>query len=536
MNEALIIFSAIPLAAIGGVFALWIRNMNFSISAGIGFIALFGVAVLNGIVLISYFNRLEQEGEDDVLQRVIKGTAARLRPVLATAAVASLGFLPMALSTSEGSEVQKPLATVVIGGLISSTLLTLIVLPVLYAMFARRKKVIKPAGALTIVLLLLYSIPSSAQSLSLDSCISLAMQNHPAVKGATYQVEQQKLLKKTAFTLDPVNVTYGWGQINSSLNDYNINAVTGIQNPLTIAKQSSLQKEKITLSENQLTAIKAQITRDVSTSYYQLYNAGEKLKVLIELDSIYSEFASYAERKFTVGETNLLEKVSAQAQLKQIRLNRMQMESDINIFKSQLQMSTGVQNISIEGEWKQQILPLQFDSTQTEQNSWLKVQQQQVKVSEAEWKAQKSKWIPSFQFGAFTQSLEKKTPFWGYSVGASIPLFKTGQSSRVNAGKLQSRISQMEFENFRLTLNYEYVKAIQELRQYQEQINYFNGEGLNLAKTLSNAASRSYQSGDIGYVEFIQAMNQSLDIRLNYLAALNNYNKSIININYLLNR
>jgi cobalt-zinc-cadmium resistance protein CzcA len=131
-KQAALIFTAIPLSAIGGVFALWLRGMPFSISAGIGFIALFGIAVLNGIVLISYFNQLKAEGITDPLQRVITGTKVRLRPVLMTAAVASFGFLPMALSTSGGAEVQKPLATVVIGGLLSATLLTLIVLPILY--------------------------------------------------------------------------------------------------------------------------------------------------------------------------------------------------------------------------------------------------------------------------------------------------------------------------------------------------------------------------------------------------------------------
>lgn len=140
IKEALLIYTAIPLSAIGGVLALWIRDMPFSISAGVGFIALFGVAVLNGIVLISYFNHLEREGVKDVIERVLKGTAVRLRPVVMTAAVASLGFLPMAISTSAGAEVQKPLATVVIGGLISATLLTLVVLPVLYTMFADGKK------------------------------------------------------------------------------------------------------------------------------------------------------------------------------------------------------------------------------------------------------------------------------------------------------------------------------------------------------------------------------------------------------------
>jgi len=135
VKQSLLIFSAIPFSAIGGIFALWLRDMPFSISAGVGFIALFGVAVLNGIVLIGFFNQLKTEGMTDLMQRIKEGTSVRLRPVLMTAAVASMGFLPMALSTSAGAEVQKPLATVVIGGLLSATLLTLIVLPVLYWYF-----------------------------------------------------------------------------------------------------------------------------------------------------------------------------------------------------------------------------------------------------------------------------------------------------------------------------------------------------------------------------------------------------------------
>lgn len=136
----MLIFTAVPLSAIGGVFALLIRGMPFSISAGVGFIALFGVAVLNGIVLIGYFNQLKGEGMAGVYDRVLMGTRVRLRPVLMTAAVASLGFLPMALSTSAGSEVQRPLATVVIGGLITATLLTLFVLPCLYILFTAKEK------------------------------------------------------------------------------------------------------------------------------------------------------------------------------------------------------------------------------------------------------------------------------------------------------------------------------------------------------------------------------------------------------------
>lgn len=137
IKQSLLIFTAIPMSAIGGVFALYLRGLPFSISAGVGFIALFGVAVLNGIVLIGEFNRLKQSGLTDLNSIVLNGTATRLRPVLMTAFVASLGFLPMALATSAGAEVQRPLATVVIGGLITSTLLTLLVLPCLYLYFEK---------------------------------------------------------------------------------------------------------------------------------------------------------------------------------------------------------------------------------------------------------------------------------------------------------------------------------------------------------------------------------------------------------------
>ena len=138
IRQGLLIYSAIPLSAIGGIFFLALRGMPFSISAGVGFIALFGVAVLNGIVLIAEFNRLRAEGWKDLRKIVLMGTKVRLRPVLMTAFVASLGFLPMAISNGAGAEVQRPLATVVIGGLMVATFLTLIVLPILYILFERK--------------------------------------------------------------------------------------------------------------------------------------------------------------------------------------------------------------------------------------------------------------------------------------------------------------------------------------------------------------------------------------------------------------
>src|SRR5262249_12790140 len=144
-RQAALIYTGIPFAIVGGVLALALRGMPFSISAGVGFIALFGVAVLNGVVMVSYINHLREEGRP-VAEAVREGVEVRLRPVLMTALVASLGFIPMAIATSAGAEVQRPLATVVIGGLVTSTLLTLLILPMLYGWFVRDEKSDKPSG------------------------------------------------------------------------------------------------------------------------------------------------------------------------------------------------------------------------------------------------------------------------------------------------------------------------------------------------------------------------------------------------------
>ena len=190
-KQSLLIFTAIPLSAIGGVFALWLRGMPFSISAGVGFIALFGVAVLNGIVLIGEFNSLKKEGMIDLKEIILKGTSTRLRPVIMTALVASLGFLPMALSHGSGAEVQKPLATVVIGGLLTATLLTLLVLPILYFFFERIGKIktnVIPTAVIVITILFSANNSYSQNNPVLDDWIAKALKNDNAILAADKEI------------------------------------------------------------------------------------------------------------------------------------------------------------------------------------------------------------------------------------------------------------------------------------------------------------------------------------------------------------
>ncbi|MBC7494950.1 MAG: efflux RND transporter permease subunit, partial [Flavobacterium sp.] len=245
VKHGLLIYTAIPLSAIGGIFFLALRGMPFSISAGVGFIALFGVAVLNGIVLIAEFNRLKNSGLTDLKQIVMTGTKLRLRPVLMTAFVASLGFLPMAFSNGSGAEVQRPLATVVIGGLIIATFLTLYVLPILYIQFEKGLHLKFPKNKLTLLLVLFFISINSVHGqtqISLQTAFETALKNNFTLKNERLKSDYQKQLIKTAFTIAPTAVLAEYGQINSFFNDTKF----GISQTLNFPSVYNSQKKLLT--------------------------------------------------------------------------------------------------------------------------------------------------------------------------------------------------------------------------------------------------------------------------------------------------
>ncbi|MGB6037173.1 MAG: CusA/CzcA family heavy metal efflux RND transporter, partial [Cryomorphaceae bacterium] len=227
-SQSIMIYMAIPLAAIGGVIALWMRDMPFSISAGVGFIVLFGVAVLNGLVLINRFNSLKEEGVTSLKDRILTGTKERIRPIMLTATTDIFGFLPMAFSASAGAEVQRPLATVVIGGMLTATLLTLVVLPILYTFVEgrsdRRKGLRAPSANAIIALIVfggLFGLPVVAnaqqQELEKDSLLTItleqarkrAIESYPKIQTAMLEIKNQEVLKKTAWDFGNTQVFTG---------------------------------------------------------------------------------------------------------------------------------------------------------------------------------------------------------------------------------------------------------------------------------------------------------------------------------------
>jgi heavy metal efflux system protein len=231
MALTILVFTAIPMSAIGGILSLWLRDMPFSISAGVGFIALFGIAVLDSIVLIAKFTELRQNGDMSINDIVREGTHVRLRPVMIAAIVPALGFLPMALSTGAGAEVQRPLATVVIGGLVSSTLLTLVLLPILYTLIYSKIKIKKPIAAASIALLLLAGGQSRSQSLTLQTCLQSGEEHYPLLMAAREKAKAAEALSGSGWNIPFTDIGFEHGNINSFQTDNKVSIDQALQWP-----------------------------------------------------------------------------------------------------------------------------------------------------------------------------------------------------------------------------------------------------------------------------------------------------------------
>ena len=342
VKQGLLIYSAIPLSAIGGILFLALRGMPFSISAGVGFIALFGVAVLNGIVLIAEFNRLKMEGYTDLKRIVLMGTKVRLRPVLMTAMVASMGFIPMAVSNGAGAEVQRPLATVVIGGLVIATFLTLFVLPVLYMLF--EKKSGKPSKKTVLISIILIGICSSSLTtsgqvpISLHAAIDTALKNNLQLKNEQLKARYQQLLTNTASAIPQATVTVEAGQINSIYMDTKFSLTQSFSFPTVYNRQRTLLQEEWKSSVLNVAVKEADIKKQVAQLFALLLYLDQKKQLLQFTDSLYEAFYKKAVLRLQKGEANVLEKTSAEIQLGQISLQLNQLQQDAEILQMHFQL------------------------------------------------------------------------------------------------------------------------------------------------------------------------------------------------------
>ena len=545
IKESLLIYTAIPLSVIGGVFMLNLRGMPFSISAAVGFIALFGVAVLNGIVLISEFNRLHKNGIRNIVRIVIDGGESRLRPVLMTAAVASLGFIPMAISTGAGAEVQRPLATVVIGGLILATLLTLFVLPLLYVNIENGFKMKKPkskhVASVLLIFMLFSGIKMKAQTIiSLDEAVQTALQNNRNLKNEKLRSDYAKALIKTSNADIPQTaVTADYGQINSAYNDMKFGISQSIAFPTVYQKQKNLHSEEWKKSQLNVSLKEFELKKAVSQSYFQMVYWKDKEKLLNETLQLYTQFLDKASLRLKAGESNILEKTTASNQKSAIEIQLKQVQQEIKTLQLQFSWLLNSETEYLPLENSRPVLLLQENAS----HPLLHVLEQQKTVAGKQTEVEKSRLLPGLQIGYNLNSFKGMGPddklysatpqFHSVMVGVGIPIFSGGQKARIHASKVAESIAENDWHNTEFALE----KKQQQLKQmYQtnlEIINRYETDELKNADIITKTAQQQFINGEINYLEFVMLVNQAVLLKSNYADALLKLNESVVELNYI---
>ena len=550
VKHGLLIYTAIPLSAIGGIYFLALRGMPFSISAGVGFIALFGVAVLNGIVLIAEFNRLKKDGMADLRRIVIMGTKVRLRPVLMTAFVASLGFLPMALSNGSGAEVQRPLATVVIGGLLIATFLTLFLLPILYVMFetVNLSKVKTSSGKVVLLiagfLLAASSFVNAQKSLTLNEAIEIALKNNTSVRNERLQNEYQLRLAKSAINIPQTGLGFEYGQFNSINNDVKWSVSQSLSFPTVYAKQKSVLKETYNSGMLNLVLKEAELRKQVSEVFFRQLYLQQKEAILLQTDSIYSGFLSKAELRFEKGESGALEKIMAESQRSQVGMQLKQLQLDKEMLALRFQLLLNVDSVLVPSPVNTKLeLAVTPDTSAIRKHPSILVLDQQKKISLAQVKLERSRLMPDLLVGYNWMSIEGLGPdnvvydnspnFKSAQFGIGVPLFFGSQKGKVKAAKYLEVIAENNYQTGLISFRNELLAASKEYELKNSNVNYFESKGLQNAMDMKNIASAKFVNGEINFLEWAILINNSASIQSNYIEAVNDLNMAIIQLNYL---
>jgi cobalt-zinc-cadmium resistance protein CzcA len=538
-SQAALIFVAIPLSAIGGIWALELRGMPFSISAGIGFIALFGVAVLNGIVLIGYFNQLKVECLDNVRDRIIEGTRVRLRPVIMTASVASLGFLPMAISTSGGAEVQRPLATVVIGGLITATFLTLVILPILYSWLEGWKwRRSGKTGLLAILPLLLLPDWAGAQvqSFSVEQAIEAAVQTNPAVTASGSRLERLRQLQNLPYTPGRTSVSYQgeglFGNVGEEMNQLRV--VQNFPAPSATRALNRRQDALLALGTTDDALVRAELRLTVRRLYYSAQVAAARTAAYRELLDTYAEFLRIAEARLRTGETGRLEVAALTAEADRYRLELEREEITATNLGRQLAAYVGREPGTLDS--LRLLPPPPPVDTDTSGGLFLERARAEVIRREAEVEVTRAGTAPTYQLGYGAQYFTEGGYASGLVAGVSLPLFGGVNRRRVEDSRLGVEVARREVAAARLVYDGELLTAGGELRRAATTVANYAGRLRDLHPEVIRLNRLNYRAGEVGYLQVLDALERYADDRLAYLMAVGNHNLAVARLRYLLNQ
>ena len=540
-SQAALIFVAIPLSAIGGIWALELRGMPFSISAGIGFIALFGVAVLNGIVLIGYLNQLKQEGLDNVRDRIIEGTRVRLRPVIMTASVASLGFLPMAISTSGGAEVQRPLATVVIGGLITATFLTLVILPILYSWLEgwKRRHISKSNLLVLLPLLLLPDwAGAQVQRLSVEQAVQTALRTNPDVRAADRRTEQSRSLRDLPYLPGGTDISYNGDGLFRE-NGQRVNQLSVIQrfdHPAGIRAANTAQDALVAITEVRGQLTRAELSYRIRSTYYRLQQQQALLSLYNQLVGTYAEYARTATVRVEVGEANRLETLNLNSALRRYEQLTERTQLAVTNLQSQLGLLLNTEGTVAPSDTLRLTDPPPNLGDTLRSGLEVELAGRQVETARANIGVLSAQLRPGFRLGYSAQQYFEGGYLSGIEAGVTLPLFNGVTRRRIEAERLGVTVAETELEARRLRYAQDLLQVRSELQQAAVTADYYAEQLALVNPEIVRVSSLNYRAGEIGYLELLGALRLLAENGVEYLDAVANHNLAVARLRYLLNQ
>ena len=542
-KQTLMIYIAIPFAAVGGIFSLYLRGMPLSISAGVGFIVLFGVAVLNGLVLINGFNELKAEGKLKLTEIIKQGSIRRIRPILLTASTDILGFLPMAISTSAGAEVQRPLATVVIGGMLTATLLTLIVLPILYLWIEKGIKIKLPkVNSAILSLFFIFSIVGFVQNtkaqdttFTLKQAVEIAKKNYPTIKAAQLNIDRQKALKATAYDFGITSIYTGKEELG--------NGAVGIQNQIGIEQNdidlfSISAKTKFIKKQTELAVLAKDLTeqslvRNVSIAWHNTYYAKKQTELFKQLDSLYANFLKAAKLKYKTNESSRIEYLAASTKYNRLKvdikmaesnyLSALQMLNQFLLYPDKFDINTEVMQIDI--------INTSLDSLNN--SPILDYYANNKELAKSAWKVQRTGFLPKIDLAYKRQAIDGISGFSAWQVGISIPLVFFSQAAKTKASLFDYKIAEQELEQKSLEINSQYKQLVNEYLVLTDLIEYYKNEALPLVNEQIQASELGYKLGSINYVQFIQNIEVAIETKQEFLIKQNQLFKLSAKIKFI---
>ncbi len=540
VTYTLVVFSTVPLSLIGGILALWLRGLPFSISAGVGFIALFGVAVLNGILMINHFTELKKSARYPMsTSRVIRESCPHLlRPVFLTGLVASLGFVPMAIATSAGAEVQRPLATVVIGGLIVSTILTLLIIPVFYhivnSIVMLRHTKIKRWFGFGLFSLLLVCAPLSAiaqstpKTITLDEAIEMAVQNNPRLRIAATDIKRIRAGRGEVAELTPTEFSYSWGQLNGTERKDKEMAVTQpLGSLLAPFYKNTLVNKQIATGTYYKQMVEKEIKAEVKRAWaYYLY--------AWNLQEMYKEQSHWADKvqkagdlRYQQGDITLLEKSMLSTIAADMRNKLFQSEEELKVASSRLQWTCYADSPIVPGETSIQLYPVSMDTLQLS-TVHLNYFQGQVDEKQAMLNIERSRFFPGLSLGYVRQNILPDKGLDSWMVGVSFPVWFLPQRSKIRQAKFERTIAQTQADANVRELNNRVWELRGSIRRYGESLRFYTTGALVEADNLMKTADTQFRESETDITEYVQSMNTAREIKKGYIETVYQYNISVL--------